>query len=98
MPTRKWLKITLPETNSKFAPEKMTYQKEAGSPSNHELSGFFAVTFRQGVYMGLIIAMFVQGPVTFFQSIIILGPGKAVRFREFYPPATSISHRKIIDW
>ena len=45
------------------------------------------------VYMGLIIAMFVQGPVTFFQGASSFwGPEKPFVFGEFYPPVTSISH------
>ena len=42
------MKNTLPETNSKFAPENMLFApKRKGWSSNHPFSGaFFAVSFR----------------------------------------------------
>ena len=42
---------TLPETNSKFAPEKMAKPKRKGSSSNrnHPFSGALVVSFRQDI-------------------------------------------------
>ena len=44
------VRITLPETNSKFAPENRPKrpQKETRKYSNHPFSGALAVSFREG--------------------------------------------------
>ena len=41
-------RVTLPETNSKFAPENRQVLKRKGSYSKHPFSGAFAVGFQGG--------------------------------------------------
>ena len=46
---KKAKRSTIPETN--IAPENRPSQKEAGSYSNHPVSGAFTVSFREGKVM-----------------------------------------------
>ena len=52
---RSTFKKSLPETNSKFAPENRplapTFKKETKKYSNHPVSGAFAVSFREGIHL-----------------------------------------------
>ena len=45
--------VTLPETNSKFAPENRPKLNRKGSYSNHPFLGAFAVSFREGTSWSL---------------------------------------------